>query len=328
MSYNSKYSGAQVEELLDRVANGNTGGGGSGGITEETDPVFTASPAASITDEQITGWEGKQDAIADLDDIRAGAAKGATALQSYTEQYKGTVTGVKMNGETKTPSSGVVDIGTVITEHQDLSGKQDKLVSGTNIKTVNGESILGSGNIEISGGGSASGAYLPLTGGTLTGPVVFKNGGRISVDSDDNLNVSIDETLYIDNDVRSTYGSVTLEEGVFEYANAEGGYTKATGVAFKSVTSMSDTVTLRDDIFYDFTAAVNGDVSFVLGTAMGSGHYMFRIYVPSGYSIALPATLYFFGDEPTEAGCVYEVSIYRGVTVCVKIGQKNVMGGQ
>lgn len=236
----------------------------------------------------------KQDKITDLQTIREGAAKGATAIQS----------------------------------HQDISGKQDKLVSGTNIKTVNGESILGSGNIEISGGGSASGAYLPLTGGTLTGPVVFKNGGRISVDSDDNLNVSIDETLYIDNDVRSTYGSVTLEEGVFEYANAEGGYTKATGVAFKSVTSMSDTVTLRDDIFYDFTAAVNGDVSFVLGTAMGSGHYMFRIYVPSGYSIALPATLYFFGDEPTEAGCVYEVSIYRGVTVCVKIGQKNVMGGQ
>lgn len=30
MSYNSKYSGAQVEELLDQVANGNTGGGGGG----------------------------------------------------------------------------------------------------------------------------------------------------------------------------------------------------------------------------------------------------------------------------------------------------------
>lgn len=324
MSYNSKYSGAQVEELLDQVANGNTGGGG--GITEETDPVFTASPAASITDEQITGWEGKQDAIADLGDIRAGAAKGATALQSYTEQYKGTVTGVKMNGTTKNPSEGVVDLGTVITEHQDISGKQDKLVSGTNVKTINGESILGSGNIEISGG--ASGAYLPLSGGTLTGTLKFGDGGSISVDSSNNLNVSVSEFLYIDNDVISTYGSVTLEEGVFEYANAEGGYTKATGVAYKSVTSVSSNVTLTDDIFYDFTAAIDKSVTFTLGTAMGSGHYMFRIYVPSGYSIALPATLYFFGDEPTESGCVYEVSIYRGVTVCVKIGQKNFMGGQ
>lgn len=34
-----------------------------------------------------------------------------------------------------------------------LSGKQDTLVSGTNIKTINGEPILGSGNIEISSGG-------------------------------------------------------------------------------------------------------------------------------------------------------------------------------
>lgn len=36
----------------------------------------------------------------------------------------------------------------------DLSTKQDTLVSGTNIKTVNGNSILGSGNIEISSGGT------------------------------------------------------------------------------------------------------------------------------------------------------------------------------
>lgn len=32
-----------------------------------------------------------------------------------------------------------------------LSGKQDTLVSGTNIKTINNESIIGSGNLTISG---------------------------------------------------------------------------------------------------------------------------------------------------------------------------------
>ena len=35
-----------------------------------------------------------------------------------------------------------------------LAGKQDGLVSGENIKTINGESILGSGDITIQGGGS------------------------------------------------------------------------------------------------------------------------------------------------------------------------------
>jgi hypothetical protein len=37
-----------------------------------------------------------------------------------------------------------------------LNAKQDTLVSGTNIKTINDESILGTGNITISGGGGIS----------------------------------------------------------------------------------------------------------------------------------------------------------------------------
>ena len=57
--YNSKYSGEQVEQLLDQVASGNTGGGGGGGITVETDPIFSASPAASITEEKMIEWDSK-----------------------------------------------------------------------------------------------------------------------------------------------------------------------------------------------------------------------------------------------------------------------------
>jgi hypothetical protein len=37
-----------------------------------------------------------------------------------------------------------------------LDDKQNELVSGTNIKTINSESLLGLGNIEISGGGAAT----------------------------------------------------------------------------------------------------------------------------------------------------------------------------
>lgn len=157
MAYISKYTGKQVDNILDSVSD-------------------------------------KQDIIIDLATIRAGAEKGSTALQreQYTgtyskpssgipksdlasavqsslnkadtalqvETYKGTVTGVKMNGQTK-GTSGIVDLGTVLTQHQDLSGKQDKLVSGTNIKTINGKSLLGSGNLIIEGG---SGGSADLTG--------------------------------------------------------------------------------------------------------------------------------------------------------------------
>lgn len=114
--YQSKYTGNQVEALLDIVSQGG-GGGGEGGEVQKT------------TEAEI-------------------------AAMGFTKNL-GTITEVKMNGASK-GTEGVVDLGTVITSHQDISGKQDKLVSGTNIKTINGQSILGSGNIAIEGGGGGS----------------------------------------------------------------------------------------------------------------------------------------------------------------------------
>lgn len=76
----------------------------------ETDPVFSASAAAGIKSTDITNWNNKT-------------------------SNKGTVTSVavKMNNTTKgtVTSSGTIDLGTVITAHQDISGKQDKLTTQT-----------------------------------------------------------------------------------------------------------------------------------------------------------------------------------------------------
>ena len=64
-------------------------------------------------------------------DITLGAADvGVTETAFPGLKKTGTVTGVKMNGTTKNPSSGVVDIGTVIT---DVSGKQDKITSSNKL---------------------------------------------------------------------------------------------------------------------------------------------------------------------------------------------------
>ena len=85
----------------------------------------------------------KQDVISDLDSIRSGAAKGATALQSVPSDYA-TEQWVNEQGFLKEHQ----DISNLATK-QELNAKQDTLVSGTNIKTVNGTSLLGSGNIVI-----------------------------------------------------------------------------------------------------------------------------------------------------------------------------------
>lgn len=69
--------------------------------------------------------------------VQTSLSKADSALQSET--YKGTVTAVKINGTTKNPTSGVVDIGTVITSHQDISGKADKTYVDSEISRVEGE---------------------------------------------------------------------------------------------------------------------------------------------------------------------------------------------
>lgn len=73
-----------------------------------------------------------------------GYASKITALEGKPGLDKvGTLTGVKMNGKAVSVSGGVADIGTVITAHQDISGKQDKIIAGSHItigadgKTVN-----------------------------------------------------------------------------------------------------------------------------------------------------------------------------------------------
>lgn len=56
-----------------------------------------------------------------------------------------------------------------------VSGKQDTLIAGTNIKTVNNESLLGSGNIDIQGGGKAieAGRGIAITTGATADTVSF-----------------------------------------------------------------------------------------------------------------------------------------------------------
>ena len=62
---------------------------------------------------------------------------------------------------------------------------QATLVSGTNIKTINGNSLLGSGDLTISGGitGSGTDNYIPRFNGTtaLENSIIFDNGTNVGI---------------------------------------------------------------------------------------------------------------------------------------------------
>lgn len=81
---------------------------------------------------------------------------------------------------------------------KDLDKKQPLLVSGTNIKTINGQSILGSGNLEISGGGTggSDGIYVhvisfdfteSLNGSTCKGVITITNSSNNNFIVDTNI---------------------------------------------------------------------------------------------------------------------------------------------
>ena len=99
----------------------------------------------------------------------------------------------------------------------ELATKQDSLVSGTNIKTVNNQSLLGSGNISITSGasnienGTGTGSLKQAGNNTASGEYSFASGTQT---------------------IASKYGSHT--EGAYTtasgfYSHAEGYYTTASG---------------------------------------------------------------------------------------------------
>ena len=290
--FNSKYTGEEVEQLLDQVANGEVGGET---LTESdiANMGFTKN-VGTITEVKMNGVSkgtsgvvdlgDVQTPISDLEIIREGAAKGATSVQpseisefltaddlasvatsgSYNdlvdqptipsavtestvsgwgftkntgtyskpssgipkndlseevqsalvaaEAYKGTVNNITINGSTKSPTNGVVDLGSVGTYSKPSTGipktdlasdvqtaldranesvprdtygdleiiqiqgfdgslsgmlyalpaeangdEDDIIATRETLKTINGESVFGSGDITIEGGGSSSG---------------------------------------------------------------------------------------------------------------------------------------------------------------------------
>ena len=128
-----------------------------GGSDIVVDSALSSTSTNPVQNRVVTqALAGKQDAISDLATIRSNAAKGATALQSVPAEF---VTESELSAKGFATTSQV-------------SAKQDKLTSGSNIKTINGQSILGSGNITIEGGSTI--AVDSALSETSTNPVQNK----------------------------------------------------------------------------------------------------------------------------------------------------------
>ena len=140
---------------------------GSGNISIESGTSITVDSALSTTSENpvqnkvITNTlQTKANAsdiptkVSQLENDSKFATQTAVATGLATKADKDSLT--SLEGSVSTLETTVRNQDkSIIANAQAIQGKQDKLVSGTNIKTVNNQSLLGSGNISIEGGGSA-----------------------------------------------------------------------------------------------------------------------------------------------------------------------------
>lgn len=77
-------STGQAEGGSYATSSSSDGGGGGGGITTETDPVFSASPAADITQNDIDNWNGKTSNTGTVTSVTLTASTGISITNSGT----------------------------------------------------------------------------------------------------------------------------------------------------------------------------------------------------------------------------------------------------
>lgn len=120
-----------------------------------------------------------------------------------------------------------------------LSGKQESLVSGTNIKTINGESILGSGDIQIQGGGGGGGTVTSITLTQGTGITVSNSGTAITTSGSRTISISSSYRTLINNG-NTAYGWGNHASAGYLTASSLSGYATESWVSQQGFASASD----------------------------------------------------------------------------------------
>jgi hypothetical protein len=117
-----------------------------------------------------------------------------------------------------------------------LDAKQDDLVSGTNIKTINGNTLLGSGDLTIGGGGLTVGTTA-IASGTI-GRILFENGGNV---------LGQDSALFWDNTNKRLGIGATPSTSVRLDVRAQGALSTDIGFRVRNSANTADMFTLNGD---------------------------------------------------------------------------------
>lgn len=144
------------------------------------------------------------------------------------------------------------------------SGLQETLVSGTNIKTINNESILGSGNITIQGGGSSytAGSNIDITNDTISCTLPISAGSNSS-----------GKGIIVGDNECSASGIYAIAFG--HNADANGTYSICDGSNSSANSQMS--------FAFGDACKANGDMSWAIGRSVSTNNTKINQYAFGGY---------------------------------------------
>jgi len=99
-------------------------------VDKEADKGLSSNDYTDEDKEKLGGIA--EGATANIGTITGITMNGSNKGKSGTVNLGTVVTGITMNGNTKTVNNGICNLGTVLTSHQDISGKTDKVNGATN----------------------------------------------------------------------------------------------------------------------------------------------------------------------------------------------------
>lgn len=194
------------------------------------------------------------------------------------------------------------------------SGKQDALVSGTNIKTINNESILGEGNITIEGGGGgkavSGGTFISVTTGetadtiNCTIPAFFGSNNR-NFRSDD-IRIGTDISNF-DLD----YYRISIGRGIQFSDGSKTRNSIAIGSANNS-TAIYSTMYARDSIAIGEEFNIGSSPNVFTYNCIGIGY---KPKITNSYSTAIGTNVSAMTDYAIALGHRASVSTSSGVSI-------------
>lgn len=208
--------------------------GGGGTIT--VDSELSTTSENPVQNKVITNAiNGKQDAgdyalKSEIPDTSELATKEELAAKLDTATYNSE----KANFETKENAAATYQVKGDYATTAQLNSKQDTLVSGTNIKTINGNSLLGEGDITIQAGGGVGQTYPGSTNGEIFNDYEGNQARGPYSHAEGSITRAIGYYAHTEGWNCSTEGNYSHAEGEAsrtgsygDAAHAEGGYTVA-----------------------------------------------------------------------------------------------------